>query len=164
MLPLDIFDFIIMDIEGGSRMTDDPRDAGGQTRYGISKKFHPDVDVANLDKSRAWEWYDRNLWQKVRGNDLPKAVGLCLFDTMVNPCKVPAVKLLQGALGVEKDNVFGNQTLAAVKAADQRKLVEAILTSRLRNYLSKNDAAEETYELGWATRVLRVGLKACEYL
>jgi len=34
--------------EGGAKLTKDPDDPGGVTKYGISKRSNPDVDVENL--------------------------------------------------------------------------------------------------------------------
>jgi lysozyme family protein len=31
----------------------DPQDPGGETRYGISKRFHPKVDIKALTKDQA---------------------------------------------------------------------------------------------------------------
>ena len=45
------FEEIIEDVlkhEGG--YVNDPHDRGGETNFGITKKFYPDVDIKNLTK------------------------------------------------------------------------------------------------------------------
>ena len=37
--------------EGG--YVHDPKDLGGETNYGIAKRFYPDVDIKNLTESEA---------------------------------------------------------------------------------------------------------------
>ncbi len=46
--------------EGGSRVTDDPDDRGGLTRYGISQRSYPDLDIRNLTEDQAKEVYKRD--------------------------------------------------------------------------------------------------------
>ena len=39
--------------EGGSKFTDDPHYPGGATKYGISKRAFPDLDIPNLTYEQA---------------------------------------------------------------------------------------------------------------
>ena len=43
--------------EGSDTITDDPRDPGGLTRWGISAAAHPGVDIRNLTRELAAEIY-----------------------------------------------------------------------------------------------------------
>ena len=43
--------------EGG--YVNDPTDLGGETNFGITKRFYPDVDIKNLTKEQAVEIYKR---------------------------------------------------------------------------------------------------------
>lgn len=52
-----ILKFIINVNEGGAKIVNDPRDSGGLTKYGISKKNNPTVDVANLTFDQAVDIY-----------------------------------------------------------------------------------------------------------
>ena len=42
---------IVLEHEGG--YVNDPDDAGGETKYGIAKRWYPDVDIKNLTKEQA---------------------------------------------------------------------------------------------------------------
>ena len=50
--------------EGG--YVDDPADPGGRTKYGISQRSYPDLDVRNLTKDNAIDIYWRDFWDKYK--------------------------------------------------------------------------------------------------
>jgi lysozyme family protein len=72
--------------------TDDPRDPGGETRWGISKRANPNVDIKNLTLEQALgiyreKYYDIYRYDKrfpidLDNIDMPLAVAI--FDTGVN--------------------------------------------------------------------------------
>jgi lysozyme family protein len=74
-------DFVIS-IEGG--YVNDPKDPGGETKYGISKRAYPDVDIANLTAAEARQIYKRDYWDKCSCDDLPDGRDILVFDTAVN--------------------------------------------------------------------------------
>ena len=49
----------------------DSRDPGGETKFGISKRAHPDLDIANLTRDQAGAVYRRDYWDRLRCFDLP---------------------------------------------------------------------------------------------
>lgn len=68
--------------EGG--YVNDPRDPGGETKYGISKRAYPDMDIAALTTQQAAAIYRRDYWQRAGCDDLPPAQAAALFDAAVN--------------------------------------------------------------------------------
>lgn len=78
--------------EGG--YVNDPHDPGGETKYGISKRAHPDVDVAGLTKAAAKEIYRQSYWHKSGCDKLSDGLDLMHFDTAVNMGVGAAEKLL----------------------------------------------------------------------
>ena len=153
MLPEAFFDLVVMQLEGGSETTNDPTDAGGLTKFGVSQKAFPSLDIANLTKEAARGIYEKHYWQAVRGDELPPALGLVAFDCAVNQGAVTAVKLLQKALRQSSDGVMGPQTMAAIKAAKPLDLVRDMMKVRSARYLGMNNAAEERFEAGWMNRL-----------
>ncbi len=68
--------------EGGDKATDDKSDPGKYTKYGISSKAHPDVDVKNLTLEQAKEIYKREYWDRIaNGYD---DLDMCAMDSAVN--------------------------------------------------------------------------------
>ena len=78
------FDLTVMRFEGGARYTNDPDDPGGATKFGISKRANPDVDVLNLTKDGAKEIYRMRYWNPVGGDEMPWPWDAVVFDTAVN--------------------------------------------------------------------------------
>ena len=68
--------------EGG--YVDDPRDAGGETKYGISKRAHPDLDIKSLTKPQAKKIYKEKYWYATGCHKLPWPLSMVQFDAAVN--------------------------------------------------------------------------------
>ncbi len=61
----------------------DPVDPGGETKYGIAKRFHPNVDIKNLSLADAMVIYERDYWTPHKLDDKPLGMGVVLFDSYV---------------------------------------------------------------------------------
>lgn len=64
--------------------TNDPLDPGGETKYGISKRAHPNEDIKNLTPERALEIYQKEYWNPIGGDNLPLPMCVAAFDSAVN--------------------------------------------------------------------------------
>ena len=62
------------DAEGG--YVNDPRDPGGETNYGISKRAFPELDIKNLSLADAMVIYKRDYWDFYNLNvvDIPLCI------------------------------------------------------------------------------------------
>ena len=60
----------VLEHEGG--YVNDPKDLGGETKYGITKRFYPDVDIKNLTVEQAKEIYKKDYWDRNRVESLPQ--------------------------------------------------------------------------------------------
>lgn len=78
--------------EGG--YSNDPRDPGGETKYGISKRSYPNEDIKNMTLERAKEIYYQNYWLKAGCDDLPYPFNIVVFDTAVNMGRSRAIKFI----------------------------------------------------------------------
>lgn len=67
--------------EGG--YVNNPKDPGGETKYGISKKAYPNLDIKRLSLEEAKEIYRRDYWEKLPSisND---GLRIAAFDTAIN--------------------------------------------------------------------------------
>lgn len=70
--------------EGGDKYTNDPVDPGGETKYGISKRAYPDVDIKSLTKEEASLIYKRDYWDKAGCEGMEKKLAIAVFDAAVN--------------------------------------------------------------------------------
>lgn len=80
----DLFDSVVQDIlaaEGG--YSNDPRDPGGETNFGLSKRANPDLDIKNLTREQAIARYKERYWTPYGLDALPDAWAHFLFDCYV---------------------------------------------------------------------------------
>jgi lysozyme family protein len=68
--------------EGG--YVNDPSDPGGETKYGISKRAYPDVDIKSLTKIEAEKIYYNDYWLKGGCDTMDKDLAIVYFDACVN--------------------------------------------------------------------------------
>lgn len=76
--------WFVMRHEGGSQVTDDPNDPGGLTKYGISQRSHPHLDIRNLNLESAKWIYELEYWKGSGADKLPWPLNLTVFDFAVN--------------------------------------------------------------------------------
>lgn len=119
----------ILGHEGGE--VNDPADPGGHTKWGISQRSYPDLDIGSLTVEEAAAIYLRDyavplmLWRFEDG------VAFQLFDFAVNSGPLTAIKQLQQAIGVDDDGVIGQDTLDAIAARSESDLVMMVIAERL---------------------------------
>lgn len=161
----------------GRTVTHDPRDPGGQTAWGISRRYH--------QLWRGWALVDRGIVSgpeferavsefyagayKTLWESLPPRVREVLIDGMVNmgpgeagDKKMGAVEILQVALNrlagsdyVTVDGDLGSQTMAAVKTVDPSALAFAMCAIRMAEYNRRAiaDVSKKVWLSGWIERV-----------
>ena len=109
----------------------DSDDAGGETKYGISKRQYPHLNIASIRIEDAKAIYYRDYWRAYRCDELERfspRVACFLFDSVVNHRPKVAIKFLQAALKVSVDGIIGKQTLGAIKQIScNARMVEAFL-------------------------------------
>ena len=139
--------------EGG--YSDDARDPGGKTRYGITEAVAREVgyrgDMAALPLDLAKRIYSERYWLAVRCNDLPDEIRYVVFDAAVNSGPKQSIVWLQRALGVDDDSVIGPQTLAAATQMNPYQIGSRILAQRLK--LMAALPTWPAFGRGWARRV-----------
>ena len=110
----------VIEREGGERLVNDPDDPGGLTKWGISKRAHPDEDIANLTLDDAIRIYQDKYWKPSKVSKLPYELQDLYFDMVVNVGQSRAVKVLQQACNHKGsklviDGRIGPNTLKASK-------------------------------------------------
>lgn len=141
---------IILDHEGGYVF--DKRDPGGETKYGISKRAYPNIDIKGLTKQEAAEIYRKDYWNKIRGDKLPYNVALVVFDFAVNSGVSKASKVLQAVINAKIDGVIGDETVSLVEKLSSQFIVEGVTASRIM-YLSELPTFG-VYGKGWIRRCI----------
>jgi lysozyme family protein len=137
----------ILEDEGG--YVNHPSDPGGETKYGISKRAYPDLNIKRLTKEKAAEIYKRDYWYKSKADLLSRGLDYMHFDNAVNCGITGAAKMLQRAAGVDDDGIIGPITLAAAK----NTTLEAYCIQRSLYYLR---LGKVEFSKGWANRLEKV--------
>ena len=88
---------IILRHEGG--YVNDPDDPGGETKYGISKRSYPGIDIKNLTRAEAIEIYKRDYYLKMGIDKIENPnLAVQIMDFGVNAGPGTALKTLDQAL------------------------------------------------------------------
>lgn len=78
---------ITIGLEGN--YSNDPDDPGGETKFGIAKRYHPNIDIKNLSLEQAKDIYYTEYWLPSGCDNVPFPMDICLFDSAVNPQNDP---------------------------------------------------------------------------
>jgi len=140
---------VLMQHEGG--LVDDPNDPGGLTRYGISHRAYPALDIRNLTLDQAAAIYRRDYWGPAGCEAVPDALRMDLFDMAVNSGVRTAAKCLQRAVGETEDGAIGPATLQAIQSMPVARLLARFNGERL-DFLASLPAWEH-FSKGWARRI-----------
>lgn len=115
--------------EGGAKITRDPSDPGGTTRYGISQRAHPDLDIENLTEEQAKDIAHEEYWKPAQCDIYLWPMDLVMFDTAFNMG-------VRGALSMTTGEYRGT------------------ILNRVMHYtrLARNNPSLRPYLLGWLNR------------
>jgi lysozyme family protein len=109
----------------------DPKDPGGETNWGISKRSYPNIDIKNLSKEGAKEIYKRDFWDLIKADKLHDGVAWQLFDFAINSGIQTAIRYYQRALGVADDGHWGPVSQAASEAMTETDQIMLIVAERM---------------------------------
>jgi len=142
---------VIFKHEGG--YVNNPNDWGGETNYGIAKRFFPDVDIKNLTQEGAKEIYYQWYWQpmKLTGIYSPDSI-LEIFDMGVNAGKVNAIRMAQRVVNATPDGKMGPMTTKSINNLPDfvKRYKQARVEYYMRIALKRNN---KVFLKGWLNRV-----------
>ena len=148
----------VLKYEGG--YINHPNDPGGETKYGVSKRQYPYLDIKNLTESHAKEIFKADYWAKIKGDKLPFEVALVMSHIafMSGPSK--AVRILQQSLCLSSvDGILGPQTLSEVKLYLDDRTPAQLARVMLNDYedylegLAENNSRYASFITGWRNRL-----------
>lgn len=149
----------VLEHEGG--YVNDPNDAGGETKFGISKRAFPETNILDLTKADAikiyWEYY----WQKYKIEMLPVHLQGITFDMVVNKGR-RGVKILQEATNsknkgkkdslISMDGYIGRMTAGACEHLEVDRLVAFNVLHYAKLVLNK--PTQMKFWFGWFRRAV----------
>jgi len=129
---------IVLKLEGG--FVNHPKDPGLETKYGISKRSYPDLDIKKLTKKQAREIYKKDYWDKCSCETLPEIMRLAVFDCAVNQ-------------GVSRALKFWDAIIISGIRGDEKKFV-TYMDKRKSHYFKLKTFP--VFGKGWINRLLHV--------
>ena len=135
-------------------------DSGGPTKYGVTQKDMPDVDISQITPEQAAAYYSEHYWKPLYAQIESQIVAEKIFDMGVLFGVGKAVKILQAVLQpafpeVTTDGQFGPTTLNAVNQAEENSLLQgyktALVAYTLRIVLAHPE--DRDFVAGWGRRI-----------
>ena len=147
----------ILHHEGG--YVNHPKDPGGETNLGVTKKVYQEhggtKDMKDLLVEDVAPIYKKGYWDKMKCDDIPSGLDLCLFDFGVNAGPGRAAKFLQQMIGTTVDGGIGPNTLAKleeyIRENGEHEAVNKYQEMRQKYYEKLSTFA--TFGRGWTRRV-----------
>ncbi|KAF7787182.1 hypothetical protein PRUB_a4059 [Pseudoalteromonas rubra] len=133
-------------------------DRGGLTKYGISQKAYPRLDIRNLDLTKAVRLYYRDYWEPMQCDHVPTGLALMLLDGAVQHGVDGMTRMVQGTVSAAIDGLFGSLTLKAVLGKMPSQLITGLLAERSRLYfgICQDDPTQRINLNGWFNRLAQV--------
>lgn len=155
----------ILQWEGG--FVNDPDDLGGATNMGVTigtyeaycrKKGYPRPTIERLKNLTKEDWaeiFKTMYWDRWKADDISSQPVANIVVDWVWASGVHGIKRPQKLLGVVADGLVGPKTIAAINAADPRKLFDAIKADRAKfiDEICKARPKNEKYRKGWVSRI-----------
>lgn len=152
-------------IEGG--YVNDPVDRGGETKYGISRRAYPNIEIAALTLEDAKQIYYRDYWKRAGCHYIDRYdIALELFDTAVNMGVGTAARIFQQALNLMNrnerdypdlvvDGIIGPVTISAYQKVNPNTLLKVLNGLQFCRYVEivDRDPSQEKFFNGWMVRV-----------
>ena len=145
-------------LEGG--YVNDPVDAGGETKFGITKRSYPTLDIAALTIDDAKAIYKRDWWERYNLDAINDArIAVKFFDIIINTGFKKGSEILQWALiacghQVVVDGFAGKKTFAAVNATNPDILLPVLKAEQSfwYRYLVRKKPSQGRFYFGWLSR------------
>ena len=147
----------ILHHEGG--YVNHPKDPGGETNLGVTKRVYQEhggtKDMKDLLVEDVAPIYKKGYWDKMKCDDIPSGLDLCLFDFGVNAGPGRAAKFLQQMIGTTVDGGIGPNTLAKleeyIRENGEHEAVNKYQEMRQKYY--EQLSTFDTFGKGWTRRV-----------
>lgn len=140
-------------INGG--LTNDPYDSGGTTKWGISQKAFPNLDVKALTLEDAKGLYFHHYYSLLFEQIDSVLVVFKIVDMSILMGRITAIRLIQKVIEVPADGHIGPVTIKALNARREADIVNAyenILKQRI-NYLVVKRPTYKRFKKGWYNRI-----------
>ena len=128
-----------------------PNDRGGETKFGISKRYHPNEDIKNLTRERANALLFKETWNWNGINTLPSEIRGFVFDHGIRTSPQNAIETTHSALGINPvGDIIGKTTLSRLKNMDYNEFLHKY--KELVKEQDKQRSGYGRFGTGWDNR------------
>ena len=157
---------LVLKHEGG--FVDHPKDPGGMTNLGVTKKVweewkgHPvtEKEMRELTPAIVAPMYEMRYWRTSYCEKLPRGLDLLVFSMAVNAGAGRSVKLLQDSIGLMADGIIGPRTMARINETNVETLIDKF--SEIRTDYYKGLKLFPVFGKGWLNRTDKERLEALQ--
>lgn len=160
---------VVLNDEGRDKITDDPQDPGGRTKWGISQRLltaiQPTKKVDELTEADAIAIYHEHFWKEYKLDTLEEINDVLtskIFNFCVTAGPDPAFRCLQRAMraclvDVKEDGVMGPITRSKVVDVMNTACGAPSLMCAYRSEIAGyyRDLDKPRFEAGWVNRAYR---------
>lgn len=151
--------------EGG--YVNDQKDAGGETKWGITVRTARANGYTGsmhaMTREDAKQIYFKAYWKRYQCDAFSPEFAFQFLDACVNHGSGNACRMLQRAVGVADDGIVGDVTLAAIRKQSAADLIALFIAERLDFYTKLSTFSH--FGKGWIRRMagnLRYGAEDTE--
>ena len=152
---------LILHHEGG--YVNHPKDQGGETNMGVTKRVYEkwcmdndlnQKDMKDLEFEDVAPIYKKNYWDRVKADQLPEGLDLCVFDWAVNSGTGRTAKKLQSMIGTVADGGIGPNTLKKLDEYIDEEGIEGAIANytEVRQNFYESLSTFDTFGKGWTRR------------
>jgi len=121
------------------------------TKFGISARTYPDMDIKNLTRKQAISIYNKDFYQPLEKLGLLAGTMFQLLDYAINSGIQHTIKSLQKIVGTTQDGIVGPVTAKAALNISNSDIVMYLLADRLEYMASLS--SWKSFSNGWANRI-----------
>lgn len=152
----------------GKTFTNDPKDHGGATKFGLTLSFlqgevdknYTEEQVKDMTEEQACEIYQKYWWDKYHLSSInDQTMANKVYDTIVNLGPNHAIRIVQKAINdvvkpIHIDGVLGDQTLAQLNGPKQADILVHIRLNLVSFYNSivAANPSQGRFIKGWLNR------------
>ena len=146
----------ILHHEGG--YVNHPKDPGGETNLGVTKRVYEEwggkKDMKDLLVEDVAPIYKKNYWDRMKCDQLPSGLDLCVFDFGVNAGTGRSAKMLQRMIGTVADGGIGPNTLKKLDEFIKENSIETAIErfGAKRQLYYESLSTFKTFGRGWTRR------------
>jgi lysozyme family protein len=161
---IDVFDEAIeLVLKNEGLYSNDVDDLGGETKFGISKRSYPSIDIKNLSVETAKEIYKKDFWHNQRYKDIKdQNLAIKIFDLAVNVGASRANKLIQRSLRAvnqktEETGFLSDATINLINKSDPTDLLSSLKSEAAGYYrlIVSTKPHRAKFLKGWLNRAYK---------